>query len=51
MNPLIILNDVWDDPTKAAGWRAKLSRPTKQGDTGRIRGESDRGSEAVACQI
>ena len=24
MNPLIDLDHVWDNPTKATGWRAKL---------------------------
>ncbi len=32
MNPLIILNDVWDDPTKAAGWRAKLPDEVNSND-------------------
>ncbi len=27
MNPLINLDDAWDNPTKAAEWRAKVVEP------------------------
>ena len=32
MNPLINLDHVWDNPTKAAQWRTKLPEPTEAGE-------------------
>ncbi len=34
MNPVINLNDVWDEPTNAAEWRAKLPGPDESAPDG-----------------